>query len=485
VRVALYVPPIPDENTTPQLGPLTLLAVLEEQGFEGRLFDARIDRQAFRKLLAFEPDLVGVSAVTPGYLGGLRAAARAKEARPGVVTVFGGPHPSSLPREVAAEPAVDYVLVGEAERSFLDLCQRLRDGATASLREVRGIAFAAGDEVVLTEPAPFLSSEELDALPRPAFHRMDLEAYFAGTQTHGLFRRGKRILPVMTTRGCPHTCTFCCRVMGSRIRSRSVESVVAEVRFLVDTYGIDELYIEDDNFTVRRERALEILGRLAAFEPPIHLKFANGIRADQVDRELLEAMKRARVYSLSFGIESGSQATLAAMKKHLDLEKARENVLLAKAMGFLVGANCILGHPGETRDDIEESLDFFLALPLDSMAIVNLVPFPGTEVREQCEREGYLTEEAGNWDNYYFSINHPIPLIETPQLSRAELVDAVRKAYRRMYLRPRWLARALRQLSPRQIVQGAAIMLGLRRRGTALDVEGLESVPSGHQGGGR
>jgi len=478
VKIAIYVPPIPDENTTPQLGPLYLLAVLERCGFEGRLFDARIDRRAFLKLVAYKPDVLGVSAVTPGYLGGLRAAAKLKSMYPDVRVVFGGPHPSALPEQVAAQPVVDYVLCGEAERTFPDLCRRIRDGATspASLREVPGLAFRDGDRVVVTDRGPFLSPQELDELPPPAFHRMDLEAYFAGTQTHGLFRRGRRVLPVMTTRGCPQTCTFCCRVMGARVRARSVENVMAEVRALVGNYGVDEVYFEDDNFTAQRQRALEILDRMAALQPPVWLKFANGIRADRVDRELLEAMKRARVYSLSFGIESGCPATLAKMKKHLDLGKARENVLLAKSLGFLVGANCIIGYPGETLDDIRESLDFFFRLPLDSMAIVNLVPFPGTEVRELCERQGYLTDEARDWDNYYFSINNPIPLIETPQLPKRALVAAVRRAYRRMYLRPRWIARAIRRLSPRQVLHGGALLLGLRKQSHAPQVEGLDDV---------
>jgi radical SAM superfamily enzyme YgiQ (UPF0313 family) len=437
---------------------------MEQNGFKARLFDARIDRHAFQKLLVFNPEVVGVSAVTPGYLGGLRASARIKEILPGVPIIFGGPHPSSLPGEVAAEPSVDYVLVGESEKTFLDLCKRLKERAVspASLREVRNLAFETDHEIVLTERAPFLSAEELDALPWPAFHRMDLVTYFSGTQAHGLFRRGKRILPIMSARGCPHRCTFCCRVMGKKIRSRSIESVMAEVRFLVDTCDIDELYFEDDNFTIQRDRALEILERIAAFRPAIYLKFANGIRADMVDREILGAMKRARVYSLSFGIESGCTATLTKMKKNLDLDKARQNVLLAKSMGFLVGANCIIGYPGETVEDVAESLDFFFSLPLDSMAIVNLVPFPGTEVREHCEEKGYLTKEARNWDNYFFLLNDPHPLVETPQLPKWELVRLVHKAYRRMYLRPRWLWHSLKHISLHQAVLGASIMLGQR-----------------------
>ncbi|MCI0476243.1 MAG: B12-binding domain-containing radical SAM protein [Anaerolineales bacterium] len=462
MKIAFYVPPIPDDNTVPLLGPLYLIAALERNGFEGRLFDARIDRFAFRKLLAFRPEVVGISAVTAGYLGGLRAARKIKEIFPNVPVVFGGPHPSSLPEQVAADPAVDYVLIGESETTIVDLCQRLREQAItpASLREVKSLAFKAGEEIVVTER--LTAPENLDDLPMPAFHRMDLETYFAGTQAHGLFRRGKRILTMMSTRGCPYGCTFCCRVMGKTIRRRSVESVMAEVEFLTRTFGIDELYFEDDNFTAQRERALEILDRLAVFKPPLYLKFANGIRADRVDREILKAMKRARVDSLSFGIESGCEATLAQMHKNLRLELARENVLLAKSLGFLVGANCIIGYPGETKEDIAKSLEFFFGLPLDSMAIVNLVPFPGTEVRSICERNGYLTEAAKNWDNYFFSLNNPIPLIETPQLSGDELIRCVRGAYRRMYLRPKWISRALMRLTPRQMVIGAATLLGMR-----------------------
>jgi hypothetical protein len=98
------------------------------------------------------------------------------------------------------------------------------------------------------------------------------------------------------------------------------------------------------------------------------------------------------------------------------------------------------------------------------MAIVNLVPFPGTEVREHCEGKGYLTKEARNWDKYFFSLNNPYPLVETPQLSKQELVRLIHKAYRRMYLRPRWLWHSLKRISLRQVVLGAAIMLGKHGR---------------------
>lgn len=459
-RIALFVPALPDRNSTPLLGPLYLLAALERKGFDGRLFDERIDPAAFEKLMAFRPDIAGVSTVTPCYPGGVHAASKIKSARPELPVIFGGPHPTALPVEVASERCVDYVVVGEGEIAFPELCERLRDGDTSpdSLRKIKNLAFKNGDSVELTDIAPFI--DNLDALPRPAFHRMDLERYFQSPQAHGLFSRGKRILTLMSTRGCPSTCTFCCRVMGSRIRARSVASVMDEIHFLIDEYNIDELYIEDDNFTVQKPRALEILESIARISPPIHLKFANGLRADRIDRELLEAMKKARVYSLSFGIETGCPATITKMKKRLDLGRAKETVLLARSMGFLVGANCIIGYPGETESDVEESLNYFLRLPLDSMAIVNLVPFPGTEAREICEKNGWLTPAAGDWNNYYFSVGNPIVLIDTPMLPAARVPALIRTAFRRMYLRPRWIWTALRNVTPQRLLMGFLMFLG-------------------------
>jgi anaerobic magnesium-protoporphyrin IX monomethyl ester cyclase len=461
MKCAMLVPAIPDGNTTPLLGPLWLLALLAQRGHEVRLFDARFEAEVMADLRRFAPDFLGVSLVTAGWPIGMDLVRRHKEHNPGCRVAVGGPHPSSLPAESIAQSVVDYVIVGEAERAIVDLCECLKDAPPTSeaLRQIPSLVFKTADGPVYNPLAPLLTDAELDQLPWPAFESMDLDGYFKNTQSHGLFRRGKRALPIMTGRGCPSHCTFCCRMMGGKLRMRSADSVMAEVESLIRRHGIDELYVEDDNFTEARDRAFLILERIAALRPRIWLKFANGLRVDRVDRELLLAMRAAGVYSLSFGIESGCPDTLRRMGKNLDLQVARENVLLAKSLGFLVGANCILGYPGDTLGDLDRSLDFFLGLPLDSMAIVNLVPFPGTAVRQLCEQKGYLTEAAKDWSNYYFAINRPIPLWETPELPAEKISQYIRRAYRRMYLRPGWMFRSLRHLSWRQVKAGARQLL--------------------------
>ena len=238
-----------------------------------------------------------------------------------------------------------------------------------------------------------------------------------------------------------------------------------EIESLVRDYNLDEVWFEDDNFTANPKRAHEILDSLIELNLGVYIKFANGIRADGVDNKMLEKMQNAGCYNLSFAIESGSSRVLKMMKKNLSLIKAKENIDMAKSMGFLVGSNCIIGYPGETVDDIKESLDFFMDLNLDSMAISSLIPFPGTELRRICEENGYLTAEAENWNNYIFDINKPKILIETECLDGKAITRLINKAYYRMYLNPWRVYRIIRHMKLENIIKGVYILLSKFSRG--------------------
>jgi len=446
----------------PPLGLLYLAAAARAAGHEVRVFDERLDASAARRLCRAAPDVAGFTVVTAAVPSALRAARALRQASPRTRIVFGGPHATALPAETVVLPEADYLIAGEGERTFTALLRALDGGAlpAEAAGKIPGLWWRAPDGAAGGgAETRWLDNAGLDALAPPAFDLMDLEAYFAGPQEHGLWQKGRRILPLIGSRGCPYTCTFCCRVMGNRPRCHSADWVLAEVRRLQRDFGVDEVYFEDDDFFVNRARGLEILGRLAALAPRPHFKFSNGVRIERVDREALRAIRDAGGYTLSFGLESGCAETLRRMRKRMDLGMVREKVALAREYGFRIGANCIIGYPGETADDVRESVNFLLGLKVDSMAIVNLVPFPGTEVRRLCEENGYLTPEAADWGNYYFAINAPIPLIATPQLGAEDVRRLVRWAYRRAYLRPGFAARALREVSPRRLLRGAGMLL--------------------------
>jgi anaerobic magnesium-protoporphyrin IX monomethyl ester cyclase len=436
-RVALLQPRIPDGNYLPNLGIMYLAGILLNNGYNVQVFDANIDDDVELEIRRFTPALLGITCVTAALGSAVGAARRLKDELPEMIVVLGGPHPTVMPKEtLERNDVVDFCFIGESERSFAEFCDRLFEsgGAMAAVESVAGMAWRdeSGDVRVNRSPG-YLKDDELDALPYPPWHLLPMERIFKRA-THGLFTRGRRIMPVMTTRGCPNYCTFCSRVMGFNFRKRSIENVVGEILWLYDEWKTDEIYFEDDTFTQDPERAHALLDAVIDLHLPIHIKFANGLRADKVDESLLGKMKKAGVYWIGFGIESGSAHTQELMMKRLDLSLAAENVRLAKRMGFKVGSNCIIGYPGETREDARRSLDFFLRLPLDSLAVVPCVPFPGTTAWVECRRHGYFTARAADYDNYWFEIFKVNPLVETPHLSAADMASAVRHAYVRFYL---------------------------------------------------
>ncbi len=458
-HVALINPPTRDGNFVPPLGLLTMAAVLERAGHGVAVFDGNAAPLDMAAVEDFKPDLIGLTAVTSSVRQARAMAGELRQRLPQTKVVLGGPHPTALPGEVAAWPEVDFVVAGEGEAAMLGLTQWLdAHGDASQLSAVPNLHHKAAGPPAFTFQAPFLSAAELAALPLPAYHLLDIERV-ARNLRHGLFRQGRLALPYMASRGCPHHCAFCCNMMGRGVRRKPPSQVLDEIEHLVLTYGLDEIYLEDDNFTASKPFATAVLDGIRQRGLPISLKFANGARIDTLDDELLEKMRLAGCESLSFGLESGSRKVLGLMRKKLDLDLVRRRARDIKKHGFLMGANMILGYPGETEDDIWESFRFFQSLGLDSVAVVNLIPFPGSAVRALCEEKGYLTPEAADWDNYYFDMRAPKILIETPDMPAERLRRLMRQVFVRLYTDPRRLWTLVTHLHPRDTLLGAVTMV--------------------------
>ncbi len=455
LKIALVNPLTPDGNFVPPLGLLIIASVLEKEGHNILIFDQNMDEDIITQIKDYHPDIVGITAVTSAVLNGKQLASELKKELPSVITVFGGPHPTSMCREVISWADIDFVVISEGENSMRMLVKWVNEkGLPYQLEKIPNLYFKKDGIPHFTFEAEWLSSEEIDHLPLPAYNLLDFDRISSRIR-HGVFRKGKRVLPYMATRGCPQMCTFCCRHMGRRIRRKNPELVLNEIEYLIKTYSLDEIYLEDDNFTSSKQYAMTIIDGIIERKFPVSIKFANGVRIDTLDNILLEKLRHAGCYALSFGLESGSPKVLQLMKKGLDLEKVRSAVSMVKSHGFLVGANMIIGYPGETEDDIWESYDFFESLKLDSVAVVNIIPFPGTVVRKICEENGYLTEEAKSWNNYYFDIKNPKILIETEYLKKKQLKSILKKIFFRLYTNPRRVAGLLKNMQPSDILAAA------------------------------
>jgi anaerobic magnesium-protoporphyrin IX monomethyl ester cyclase len=293
--------------------------------------------------------------------------------RRGITTIVSGSDASDHPEAYLASGA-DFVILGEGESTLGELVDRLDHGA---LEQVAGLAFhdQAG-QVVRTSPRPFI--KDLDALPRPAWDLVDVARYRRiWTGRHGYFS-----MNVATTRGCPYHCNWCAKpIYGQRYAVRSPESVASELRWLRETYAPDHVSFVDDIFGLKPGWVEAFADAVAAEKARLPFKCLS--RADLLSEKVVSALSRAGCRTVWMGAESGSQKILDAMEKGIRVEQIREAAERLGRHGIEVCFFLQFGYPGETRDDIEKTLDLVRECPPDDIGVSVSYPLPGTPFHER------------------------------------------------------------------------------------------------------
>lgn len=444
----MLVNPAPEEIVQggwyrmPLLGLGYLAAYLRQHGYPVAITDAKFDRLGLDAVLSrvrvFSPSLLGVTAMTHEVTRAAEIAASAKRLLPGLWAVIGGPHATALPAETLAEfPAFDSAVSGEGEETLLELSNTLSRGG--SLAGIAGLALRGVGGVVSTNPArPW--RKEIDSLPLPAW---DL---YGPSREYQIF----------SSRGCPYRCSFCMRVLGDRVRYRSVEGVVKEFEWLVRNWRPAEISFSDEVFTLDERRATAICDRLIARGLSATHWFANA-RVDCRSAALYRKMHEAGCVRVGVGIESGNQDILDRVHKGITKEKAREMIRLAREAGLQTAAFFIIGHPGETRDTIRQTIAFARELNPTTVAFGVMVPYPGTEIAVMAARgEGGYKLLSRNWNAYDKYFGGALEMVDIP---RRELERWQARAYLSFYIRNRRLFSLARFLSSRR----ASVLHYLRR----------------------
>lgn len=386
----------------------------------------------------FAPDLVGFQCYSPEIGAAKRLAVLTRAALPKAVIVAGGPHPTLCPEETLNKlaPEVTYLLRGETEESFPLFADLL--GGRGSPADVPGLVWRENGAIRVNEQRLV---KDLDSLPQPSWDLINPQEY--PPAQHGAFFDKFPIAPIITTRGCPFACGFCTApiLSGRPIRKRSADTVMAEIELLYHKFGIREIHIVDDNFTLDKKHAVSILERIIAGGLPISLAFPNGVRINTLDSELLDLMKRAGAYLISVGIESGSDKTLKRMNKQLNVAMIREKVELIKSKGIDLAAFFILGFPDETLEDMRETIRFSLDLPLLRANYFSFLPLPGTPVTKALLEKG----EIGKIEDVDGLIFQKVPYAPKG-VTRDKLRNLQREAFLRFYLRPGIMLRNIRQV---------------------------------------
>ncbi len=432
-----------------------LAAVLEKNQFQVDVIDCQVlklSSEDFRaEISKRQPDIVGVTSSTLTYQPALKLVKISKEACPNCITAMGGPHVTFWDDKALEEcQELDIVIRKEGENTLLELVQRVAN--KESVVDVIGTTCRKDGKIVRNADRPYI--EDLDALPFPARHLWPMER----------FREYEDILYLATSRGCVYWCEFCStvRMHGRKYRMRSPKNVVDELEFLHKTYNISKFTFCDDAFTVDQQRTeamcTEILKR------GLKIEWNCGTRVDMLTHELLEKMKNAGCISVWFGVESGSQQVLDAMKKGITPELTIKVLGWVRELGMQPIPNVILGFPGETKESAWKTIKFVEKISPDAVGFYNVAtPFPGTPMYDMVKEKGWL--RITDFDMY--DTTHPI--FETPWLSMKELAKLREGAFHHFYLRRAYFfdkRRRFKTYTPLLVASNliANIKLKLRRK---------------------
>ena len=434
------------KTAIPPVGLAGMAAVLEDN-YEVRILDSSLEGfsnevdqpnglssyglsdEAYLKAFSdYQPDVVGISCLFSSlHTQALRAARLAKLADPNVITVMGGPHPSALPETMLADDAVDYVVIGEGERPFSALLRCLETGTSPD--NLPALASKRDGRVHVNRELELLA--DLDQLPLPAWHLLDLERYFNIGSVQGLRMDGKqnkalRIMQVTTSRGCPYACTYCGKyaVWGSRIRFLGADRVVETIGALYDRYGTERIAFQDDNLTQNKPRALELFDKLARQKWPITWEAHNGLALSCLDEEVLDAMAASGCVSFTVAVESGSPEVLERIRKHVDLERAIELAEYARGIGLDIRAFYIIGFPGETRAQIEATREHLRRMRASVSALAIYTPLPGSPLYDELAAQGVLDTTTLDFESLTFgAFDQQLSEVSIPDLNRIRKID--------------------------------------------------------------
>jgi len=402
------------KRTSPPLGIAYISAVLLQNGYEVSILDSVIEgfteeltlkdgrvryglssEEIARRVAAFNPDFVGVSCLFSSQHDLAEEVMKlVKDVNPGIVTAAGGYHPTFLPEQVIANDNLDFIVLGEADFSIMSLMKALESG---DMSKADGVVYKQDGKIHTVPKRGFI--EDLDSIPYPARHLLPMDKYSGEGTAHGDSIEATPYTPVMTSRACVISCSFCASrdFWGKKYRTRSAKNVVDEIEHLVKDYGIREIHFEDDNLTADKKRAKEIFRMMLDRKLNIPWATPNGIALYTLDDEMIELMKESGCYRISLAVESGCQEVLdKIIEKPLKLDKVRAQVKKIKEVGLRTHAWYTIGYPDETLEQIYETIRYAKELGTEYASFNIVAPLPGSKVYKIAKERG-LVKEPMEW----------------------------------------------------------------------------------------
>lgn len=416
----------------PHIGIGYLSEALSRNGYDHDFIDMNLpgSYQDFKKRTKYySPDVIGISMVTPGYLHVYKLIKRIKKDFPKSKIIVGGPHTGAMQEKLLKDcPQIDVGFISEAEQSLVDYLKN-----DCNPEKVNGVIYKKGRKLIYKPP---VLEEDIDKYGFPKYEKFDLEKYSG--------------IGLYTSRGCPFTCIFCLveSFRRRKFRARSTEAIIEEIVYWYRR-GQKLFPVEDDNFTFDIDRVFKLCDAIEKLKhKDLLFALGQGIRADRANRKLLKRMFKVGFKYATIAVEGGNNEVLKNLRKGETIEKIEQTIKDACEIGYEVRLLFVIGAPGETWEDIEDSFGLIKKYSVMYSRFNNLLPIPGTQLYDWVLREKLLLSPPEKFLNKN-NMDYTQPWYETPELSVKERVRAIKMSDElNQLLFFRYLTRKLQKFGP-------------------------------------
>jgi len=425
-------------GTVPPFALLEVATVLKKSKNDVRFIDAQGERISHERLASESTsyDVVIISTSTMSFNEDVQLLSLLKQNYKNLTTIAFGAHPTFLPRNSLSRKSVDIIVRHEPEFVIRDVIYQMKH-KKGQWKSVKGIGYKENGKIIINEPYPLI--ENLDELPFP-----DVTLLPTNVEYFNPLVLQTPYITTATSKGCPGRCTFCTAPYfdGMKTRFQSANYVVEEIKYFIK-HGYKEVYFRDDTFFVNKNRDVEICQTI--INEKLDISWLANARINLIDKETIELAKAAGCHTIKFGVESGSQKILDNVRKGQTIEQVRKIFKATKEVGMKTHAHMMLGMPGETIETLEDTIKLAIELEPDTVTFGICTPYPGSPLFNEVKM---INPEIGDGTASDFSKLHTKGLFNESftNISKKKLECSVRRAYRKFYLRPKYIFRFLLRL---------------------------------------